>query len=443
MQVGWFERVANHAKPSSRLSQIVHRTSYIVHGQPLSATASRSFVTTSDHGFGTSRPPRLCIPAQRARTFRIVNRKWQQSACQLGVSLLKVSHVPQQRIHFAPMSFPFFSKLRHHKQHLRLIKGEMQRVREKIAAQSTNFQPHVRGYMAQLCMGRGKMIRPGLVLLTAAATGGIKDEHISFAALLEMLHMASLVHDDVLDKAEVRRDRPTPNALWGNELAVLLGDTLLAQAMVLGTRIGDLRFNQRMAVCTRDLCEGEVEQSTRLWDAAMTRAEYYEIIRKKTATLFAMAMSGAAMLQGMEDEMVEHLNRMGTLLGISYQIYDDCLDLLGVDEQAGKTLGTDVQKGKLTLPIFFLMESDNEDIAAEVRDAVENRSGFDLKRLRQTESFHVALQLSANEALSRNEEAREVLWCLPETPAREALAETTYRLDEMLQDCCDRTLIFS
>ena len=341
------------------------------------------------------------------------------------------------------MGLPFFSKLRHHRQHLRLIKNELQRVRGKIAAQAADFQPHVRGYLAQLCMGRGKMIRPGLVLLTAAATGGIKEEHISFAALLEMLHMASLVHDDVLDKADVRRDRPTPNALWGNELAVLLGDTMLAQAMVLGTRIGDIRFNQRMALSTRDLCEGEVEQSTRLWDVNMTRSEYYEIIRKKTATLFAMAMSGAAMLQGMEDEMVEHLNRMGTLLGISYQIYDDCLDLLGVDEQAGKTLGTDVQKGKLTLPIFFLMESDNEDIAAEVRDAVENRSGFDLQHLRQTESFHVAMQLSVNEALSRNEEAREVLWLLPETSAREALAETTYRLDEMLQECCNGTLILS
>ena len=342
-----------------------------------------------------------------------------------------------------PMSFPFFSKLRHHKEHLRLIKNEMQRVRAKIASQATDFQPHVREYMTHLCMGRGKMIRPGLVLLTAAATGGIKEEHISFAALLEMLHMASLVHDDVLDKADTRRDRPTPNALWGNELAVLLGDTLLAQAMVLGTRIGDLRFNQRMALATRDLCEGEVEQSTRLWDVAMTRAEYYEIIRKKTATLFAMAMSGAAMLQGMQEEMVEHLNRMGTLLGISYQIYDDCLDLLGVDAQAGKTLGTDVQKGKLTLPIFFLMKSDNEDIAAEVHDAVKNRSGFNLQRLRQTESFHTALRLSANEALELNEEAREVLWRLPESPAREALAETTYRLDEMLQECCNGTFIHS
>ncbi len=341
------------------------------------------------------------------------------------------------------MSFAFFSKLRHHRQHLRLIDSELQRVRDKIAAQTQEFQPHARAYVAQICRGRGKMIRPGLVLLTAAATGGIKEEHISFAALLEMLHIASLIHDDVLDKADTRRDRPTPNALWGNELAVLLGDSLLAQAMVLGTQIGDRKFIHRMALATRDLCEGEVEQSTRLWDAGMSRAEYYEIIRKKTATLFAMAMSGAAMLQGVEDELAENLHRMGTLLGMSYQIYDDCLDLLGVDEQAGKTLGTDVQKGKLTLPIFFLMEADNEDVAAEIRDAVENKSGFDLEHLRQTESFDVAMQLSVNEALSLNAEAREVLWLLPETPAREALTEATYRLDELLQDCCNGNLNYT
>ena len=335
------------------------------------------------------------------------------------------------------MSFPFFSKLRQKREHLRLIRDELQRVRLTISQQTNDFSPHVRRYMTEICRGRGKMIRPGLVLLTAAATGGIREEHVTFAALVEMLHLATLIHDDVLDRADTRRDAPTPNALWGNELAVLLGDTLLAQAMVMGTRLGDIRFNRRMALCTRDLCQGEVEQSTRLWDTEMTRADYYEIIRKKTATLFAMSMSGAAMLQGLDEEMVENMHRMGTLLGVSYQIYDDCLDLLGIDTAAGKTLGTDVQKGKLTLPIFFLMESDREDIAAEVRKAVEQRHCIDLPRLRHTEGFRVAIELSAAEALARNEEAREVLGMLSDSPAREALAETTYRLDDMLRACYD------
>lgn len=334
------------------------------------------------------------------------------------------------------MSLPFFSKLRNKKAYIRTVKTELDKVRDVIAAQTEHFSPYMRDYMRHICKGQGKMIRPGLVLLTAAATGGIKENHITFAAMLEMLHMASLIHDDVLDKADTRRDQPTPNALWGNELAVLLGDSMLAQAMVMGSDMGDARFIRRMALGVRDLCEGEVEQSTRLWDMDMSRADYYELIRKKTATLFAMAMGGAAFLQGLDDEMIEHLNRMGTLLGISYQIYDDCLDLTGTDDSAGKTLGTDAEKGKLTLPVFFLMESSSEDVAEYVRNTVEQHQEIDYDKLRETDAFREAIRLSVDEGLQRNEEAREVLWMLPESPAREALAEMTYRLDEMLRDCC-------
>lgn len=334
------------------------------------------------------------------------------------------------------MAIPFFSKLRDKKTHLKLINKELQKVRDEIAAQTEAFEPYVREYMRRICRGQGKMLRPGLVLLTAAATGGIKKEHVTFAALLEMIHMASLIHDDVLDKADVRRDQPTPNALWGNELAVLLGDSLLAQAIVMGAEIGGSKFCRKMAVAMRDLCQGEVEQSSRLWDADMSRADYYELIRKKTATLFAVAMSGAAYLQGMDEEITEQLNRMGTLLGIAYQIYDDCLDLTGTDENAGKTLGTDAEKGKLTLPVFFLMESSCEDVADDVRNRVARHEEIDYTSLRGTEAFREAIQRSVNEALSRNEEAREVLWLLPDTKARKALAEMTYRLDDLLRDCC-------
>lgn len=333
---------------------------------------------------------------------------------------------------------PFFSKFRNKRAHMQLVREELQKVRDVIAQQTESFTPHVRQYMVEICKGKGKMIRPGLVLLTAAATGGIKPEHITFAALLEMTHMASLVHDDVLDKADTRRDAPTPNALWGNELAVLLGDTLMAQAVVMGTTIGDERLVRRTALAMRDLCQGEVEQSTRLWDARMSRADYYEVIRKKTATLFAIATAGAAYLQGMDEEMVDNLDRLGTLLGVAYQIYDDCLDLTGDDDSAGKTLGTDAEKGKLTLPVFFLLESEFEDISAYVHDCVERHESIDYSRLRHTEAFKNAIRYSVDEGLSRTAEAREVLWLLPESPARAALAEVTCRLDEMLSECYER-----
>ena len=343
-----------------------------------------------------------------------------------------IDHPPIQA-----MAFSFFNKLRDKREHLKLIREELDKVRAVIARQVEPFGPSVRPYLEHVCRGRGKLIRPGLVLLTAAATGGITERHLTFAAMLEMLHMASLVHDDVLDKADTRRDEPTPNALWGNELAVLLGDSLLAQAMVMGSELGDLRFIRRLALATRDLCEGEVEQSTRLWDMEMSRADYYELIRKKTATLFSMAMCGAAMLQEMDDEMVDHLERMGTLLGIAYQIYDDCLDLTGSEDVAGKTLGTDAAKGKLTLPVFFLMESSRDDVANYVRRCVEHREEIDFSNLRGTDAFHEAIRLSADEGRARTAEAREVLWMLPESDGRTALTEMTYRLDELLDECCN------
>lgn len=331
------------------------------------------------------------------------------------------------------MSLPFFNKLRGKRASIKLIQQELQRVRNEMAKQIDAFDPYVQSYMREICRGQGKMLRPGLVLLTAAATGGIKDSHITFAALLEMIHVASLVHDDVLDKADLRRDQPTANALWGNQLAVLLGDVMLSQAMIMGTEIADQRFCRRMATAVRDLCQGEVEQSTRLWDADMSRDDYFELIRKKTATLFATAMGGAAALQGMDDEITDQLHRMGTLLGISYQIYDDCLDLTGTDEGAGKTLGTDAEKGKLTLPVFYLLESTSDDVAAYVHEQVVKREPIDYSQLRGTHAFREAIQHSVNEGLARNAEARDILWLLPESPAREALTEMCYQLDEMLR----------
>ena len=136
------------------------------------------------------------------------------------------------------------------------------------------------------------MLRPALVLLVAGATGGIKPAHIRLGALLEMVHLASLVHDDVIDEADKRRDEATANALWGNSLAVLLGDVLFSHAMVLGTEFGSTEFCRRLANTVRNVCQGEVAQSSRLYDLSMTREEYFEIIRKKTASLFSAAYGG-------------------------------------------------------------------------------------------------------------------------------------------------------
>lgn len=334
------------------------------------------------------------------------------------------------------MSFSFFSKLRSSKQQLALIRDDLKRVREEMAAQVGHFAPYVKAYMGEICQTRGKMIRPGLALITAAATGGVKDSHVRFAALLELVHIATLVHDDVLDHAEIRRDRPTPNALWGNELAVLLGDSLLSHAMMMGADLGDISFCKRLSRAVRDVCQGEIEQSTRLFDLEMTKADYFELIQKKTAALFAVAMGGAAYLSGLDEELVASLDRMGSLLGVAYQVYDDVLDMVGSEGVAGKTLHTDAEKGKITLPVLFLLESEHEGVSTEVRDALEHREEVNYARLSHTKAFQEAISRSVDEGLARTEEAREALWLLPLSPARESLTEMTYRLDELMRECC-------
>lgn len=178
------------------------------------------------------------------------------------------------------MSIPFFSKLRSQKHYLQLVKPELKQVSEFVEAQASCFDPEVTDYMETVCQSKGKMLRPALVLLVAGATGGIKEAHIRLGALLEMVHLASLVHDDVIDEADKRRDEATANALWGNSLAVLLGDVLFSHAMVLGTEFGSTEFCRRLANTVRDVCQGEVAQSSRLYDLSMTREEYFEIIRK-------------------------------------------------------------------------------------------------------------------------------------------------------------------
>ncbi len=333
------------------------------------------------------------------------------------------------------MAIPFFFKLRSQKHYIQLVKSELKQVSGVVESQASCFDPEVADYMETVCQTKGKMLRPALTLLMAGATGGIKPEHIRLGAILEMVHMASLVHDDVIDEADKRRDEATANALWGNSLAVLLGDVLFAHAMMAATDFGSIDFCKRLGQTVRDVCQGEVAQSSRLFDLGMTREEYFDIIRRKTASLFSAATGGAAWISGVSPELEEALYRMGELLGVAYQIYDDCLDMVGDEDDAGKTLHTDASKGKLTLPIFYMLESGDRNVEAQLRDSIENHETIDYAQFRDEPVFAESIDKAVQVALEKNEAAREILWLLPRTEYREALAELTFYLDELLENC--------
>ena len=243
------------------------------------------------------------------------------------------------------------------KKSLELINAQLYSVEERIAQQARTFDPAVEPYVSYACESSGKRLRPALALLAGGATGGINPSHLDLAVVLELIHAATLVHDDIMDGAEKRRSQPTANAKWGNAITVLLGDCLFAHALKLSTSFPDGEVSRRIASAASDVCSGEIIQTQRRFDLKLSVSEYFRIIEMKTAALFAAASELGAFINAAPPEVISAMKTFGLRFGAAYQIYDDCLDLAGSEEKAGKTLGTDLRKGKLTLPILHLLQT--------------------------------------------------------------------------------------
>ena len=240
---------------------------------------------------------------------------------------------------------------------LELINAQLYSVEERIAQQARAFDPAVEPYVSYACESSGKRLRPALALLAGGATGEINASHLDLAVVVELIHAATLVHDDIMDGAEKRRSQPTANAKWGNAITVLLGDCLFAHALKLSTSFPDSEISRRIASAASDVCSGEIIQTQRRFDLKLGVSDYFRIIEMKTAALFAAASELGAFINEAPPEVITAMKTFGLRFGTAYQIYDDCLDLAGTEEKAGKTLGTDLRKGKLTLPILHLLQT--------------------------------------------------------------------------------------
>ncbi|HEY0792351.1 MAG TPA: polyprenyl synthetase family protein [Chthoniobacterales bacterium] len=237
-----------------------------------------------------------------------------------------------------------------------LINPHLGTVEERIRGQARAFDPAIEGYVAYALGSSGKRLRPALALLAGAATGGVGSSHVDLAVILELIHLATLVHDDIMDGAEIRRGQPTANAKWGNNLAVLLGDCLFAHALKLSAAFPGNEICRRIAEAANEVCSGEIIQTQRRFDLTLSIPDYFEIIEMKTAALFAAAGELGAFLNGASPEAIGALKNYGSRLGTAYQVYDDCLDIAGNEQHAGKTLGSDLRKGKMTLPVLYLLQ---------------------------------------------------------------------------------------
>lgn len=269
---------------------------------------------------------------------------------------------------------------------------------------------------------KGKRLRPALLLLTALACGRIASAHHLLAAVVEMIHTATLVHDDVLDSATVRRHSPTVNALWGNQASILLGDFLFTHAFHLSSTLDDPRACRIIGESTNRLCEGELHQVCRRGCLDLSEEEYFDIIDAKTAELTACCCKLGAVFADATDDVIEHMTGYGRAIGTAFQIADDLLDLIGEEKTAGKSLGTDLDQQKLTLPLIYLLQNAPADQLTRVR-AILSAAG-NHKREALLPELHLcgALEYTRHKAESFAAQALAELECLPPSPARSILA---------------------
>src|SRR6266446_3504331 len=241
-----------------------------------------------------------------------------------------------------------------------LVQPQLKEVEGRIAQQASEFDPAIEGYVAYAMGGRGKRLRPLLALLAGGATGNLNSGHVDLAVIVELIHVATLVHDDIMDEAERRRSQPTVNARWGNSLSVLLGDCLFAHALNLSTNFENSAIGRTIARTATTVCSGEMIQTQRRFDLNLTVEDYLRIVQMKTGSLFSAAAELAAVISEADPKMIATFKNFGFQIGTAYQIYDDCVDLAGTESVTGKTLGTDLRKGKFTLPVLIFLRSASE-----------------------------------------------------------------------------------
>lgn len=316
-----------------------------------------------------------------------------------------------------------------------LVRPQLERVETAIREQIHAFDPAVEPYIAYVCNTSGKRIRPALAILVGGAAGGVNDDHIKLGVIFELIHMATLVHDDIIDGADTRRMVPTANAKWGNSLSVLLGDALFSHALTLATDFNSIDICRKVGRSASDVCQGEIIQTQRRFDLTFTKEEYFHVIGMKTGALFAAAAGLAAKLSGLDESAEERLYRYGMKLGTAYQIYDDCLDLTGSEEVVGKTLRTDLVKGKLTLPILNLLETASEAQRIKLNKRILAQEPLDLPVLLGIAEYEGAIESAVDTAMGLLAECRDDLAILGESDYAEALGQITRFLEDLLRKC--------
>ena len=308
---------------------------------------------------------------------------------------------------------------------LSLVAEELEQVERILNNTLAPYRSSFGSLVQHLKHYRGKRLRPLLLLLIAKACGKITPSHHVLAAVVELIHTATLAHDDVLDEASTRRHVRTVNAAWGNKVSILLGDLLFTNAFHLSSTIGDSRACEWIGEATNRVCGGELRQTLERGNLELDEETYFKIVEGKTAALTECCGRLGAFYSGVDRETVTRLAGFGRDLGIAFQIADDVLDLVGNETATGKTLGTDLAQRKLTLPLIYLFDRLPEADADRCRRLLKDESA-DPNEVFELLQETGAIDAAQSRAETFAEQAREALSDLPNTPSRAALELMTH-----------------
>ena len=305
----------------------------------------------------------------------------------------------------------------------RLIGDELRACEATIGRElATSPVPLIRELGEYVALAGGKRLRPILVLLAARLGPAPSDRAVALGGLVELLHTATLVHDDVVDQAPLRRGRASANARWGDDASVLVGDHLYSRCMALLVRDGDLKVMDALASAMVSMTEAEVFQLERKRAGDLTEADYLRIIRQKTATFMAACCRIGGLAGGLDDRAVDALGAYGERLGIAFQIIDDALDFDADQARFGKTIGSDLREGKRTLPLIATLERATGPERARILSALQRPDEADLVEIHRLVKVYDGVGYAVTRAAGYAAEATARLEAFPASEARDVLA---------------------
>jgi len=307
------------------------------------------------------------------------------------------------------------------------ITADMEAVNAVIRRQLYSDVPLVNQIAEYIISAGGKRIRPVLVLLVANAYGYRGTHHHELAAVIEFIHTATLLHDDVVDESSLRRGRQTANALFGNAASVLVGDFVYSRAFQMMVAVSDMRVMRILADATNVIAEGEVLQLLNMHDPDVSEARYLQVIRSKTAKLFEAAAQLGALIAGATDAEIDAAAEYGRSLGTAFQLVDDVLDYSGDAAAIGKNVGDDLREGKPTLPLIYLMENGSAEQRELVRACIENGDEKHFDDVLAAITTSGALDYTKREAEKAAQRAIASIGALPDSQFKDSLLIMRFR----------------